>query len=101
MELEKRVAALEAIVMDMTTVGHVRDLMIRALIATHPSPESVKAAFQVLLPESEAALSNDAFAIGLPPATTRQMQTAMAEAAARWLAFFPKPASGAGTPTAG
>lgn len=100
MELHEKVSAMEAVVLSMAAENHVRDLMIKALITAHPDPEPVKALFQVQLPESAAALSNDAFELGLPEAATRQMQTAMSEAAAKWMRYFPKPASSPGTPGA-
>lgn len=100
-ELRQRLAAQEELVSNLVADSHMRDLVTRALIATHPHPAAARAAFLVLRSASAAALPDSGFDVGLPAEAIRQMRMHMEQEAAKWLEWFPQPPSSRGTAGAG
>ncbi|OWR25632.1 hypothetical protein CEE55_22380 [Stenotrophomonas pavanii] len=66
-----------------------QDLMIRALIATHPKPAEVKAAFQLLLSHHQANAADYGFASGSSAESIRELEAPILEKAQRWMTYFP------------
>lgn len=90
-EFEQRLLAQEFITQQSLTENLARDAMIRALIATHPRPHEVKAAFQVLMSSADSQLPDNGFAAGLPLKMAQQMRKSLESSTEKWLKFFPLP----------
>lgn len=89
MEISQRVSELEELGLFLTSDSAISDLMIRALIASHPNPQAVKAAFQVLLSAHETEMADHGFSTGRPAKAVGDLQETLKIRAARWMSFFP------------
>lgn len=94
---ERQIAALTEVIDGLITDTLAHKLLIRALIATHPEPAAAKAAFQVLLSASEAALPDAGIGLGIPAEVLLPARQRLAQVASSWLADFP-PSRPTGTP---
>lgn len=86
---ETRIDALEEAAMASMTESLVSDCLLRALIATHPSPDQLQAAFQALLAAQETQLADTGFEKDRPPHRTQAVRELIRAQAAKWLALFP------------
>lgn len=88
MDLEERVEALERTAHEHAVTGMVMDIVVRALIVSHPNRAGAALAMEALLNDRELRLQDHAFDTGRKPSTAGSLVALIRQQAQGWLALF-------------
>lgn len=89
MKSDARLDAIESGLLHLGTEDAAKDLLLMAFIATHPRPQALKAALQLILEGNELRASDVGFANDWKPEQVQTMNTNVRAVVARWLQHIP------------